>query len=130
MRMIRPIIVIPEDVTKEHCQHIILDAGHISIESDLVDKKALAEVKSKASKQYSDDDFRKLESLMYDKFFVKLEAAQVRPCLPIRWDFQIEFACAEATAVFSFLWVKPWRVVWQPSMATQAQSYMSWSRSP
>ncbi len=36
------------------------------------------EIKSKASKQYGEEDWRQLENLMYDKFFVKLDDAQVR----------------------------------------------------
>lgn len=74
-----PIIVIPEDVTLERCQHIVLDAGHIAVESELVDKKRIEDVRSKQSRQYSDKDFQQLEDLMYDKFFVRLDSAQVRP---------------------------------------------------
>ncbi|GAA94842.1 hypothetical protein E5Q_01496 [Mixia osmundae IAM 14324] len=72
-----PIIVVPEDVTKEICQHIVLDAGHISIESGLADKSAIEDIRSKQKEVYTDDDFHKLESLMYDKFFIKLDSAQL-----------------------------------------------------
>lgn len=72
-----PIIIIPEDVTAKQCQHVILDAGHISIESELVPKSAMKEIDAKKKKQYTEDDYTQLESLMYDRFSVKLHSAQV-----------------------------------------------------
>lgn len=65
-------------MTLTNCQHIVLDAGHISVESHLVDKAVLGEVKAKENQQYAEHDYQRLESLMYDKFHVKLESAQVR----------------------------------------------------
>lgn len=64
-------------VINPNCQHIVLDAGHIAIESDLVAKEALASIKAKEAQQYTEEDFRNLESLMYDRFTVRLEAAQL-----------------------------------------------------
>ncbi|CAE6445232.1 unnamed protein product [Rhizoctonia solani] len=72
-----PIIIIPEDVTAKQCQHMILDAGHISIESQLVPKETMREIDAKKKRQYTDDDYSQLESLMYDRFSVKLHAAQL-----------------------------------------------------
>ncbi|CAE6488407.1 unnamed protein product [Rhizoctonia solani] len=72
-----PIIIIPEDVTAKQCQHMILDAGHISIESQLVPKETLREIDAKKKRQYTDDDYTQLESLMYDRFSVKLHSAQL-----------------------------------------------------
>lgn len=72
-----PIIIIPEDVTAKQCQHVILDAGHISIESELVSKNTMKEIDAKKKKQYTEDDYTQLESLMYDRFSVKLHSAQV-----------------------------------------------------
>lgn len=72
-----PIIIVPEDVTKRECQHIVLDAGKISLKSVLADQGALDTVRSKQSKQYTEEDYRQLEDLMYDRFFVKLESAQL-----------------------------------------------------
>ncbi|MCO5580104.1 hypothetical protein L7F22_033970 [Adiantum nelumboides] len=72
-----PIIIVPEDVTKKECQHIVLDAGKISLKSVLADQGALDTVRSKQSKQYTEEDYRQLEDLMYDRFFVKLESAQL-----------------------------------------------------
>ncbi len=72
-----PIIIVPENVTLRKCQHMVLDAGRISVSSLLADQSALDTVRSKQNKQYTKEDFRQLEELMYDRFFVKLEAAQL-----------------------------------------------------
>lgn len=71
-----PIIIIPEDITTNECKHLIVDAGHIAIESDLADKAAIREVHLKRNQQYTDADQKRLESLMYDKLLLRLEAAQ------------------------------------------------------
>jgi vacuolar protein sorting-associated protein 13A/C len=55
-----------------------VDAGHISIESDLADKDTVLKVQSKRKQEYTNDDYKRLEALMYDKFTLKLESAQVR----------------------------------------------------
>lgn len=47
------------------------------MESDLADKDAMRELQAKKNQQYSEGDYRRLESLMYDKVMLKLEAAQV-----------------------------------------------------
>lgn len=51
------------------------------MESDLADKDAMRQLQAKKNQQYSEADYRRLESLMYDKMMLKLEAAQV-----IRFD--------------------------------------------
>ncbi|KAF5314046.1 hypothetical protein D9611_006808 [Ephemerocybe angulata] len=71
-----PIIIIPEDITTKECSHLILDAGHISIESDLADKTAVHSIYQKRNQQYDEEDYRRLESLMYDKMSLKLQDAQ------------------------------------------------------
>ncbi|KAG6857562.1 hypothetical protein H0H87_000161 [Tephrocybe sp. NHM501043] len=71
-----PVIIIPEDVTSQNCKHLIIDAGHISIESDLADKAAIRSIHLKRNKKYEDNDYKYLESLMYDKVLLKLDAAQ------------------------------------------------------
>ena len=58
-------------------QALVLDAGHIAIESKLADQQQLKDLKSKRGRQYNDDDFRQLEDLMYDKLSLRLESAQV-----------------------------------------------------
>lgn len=72
-----PIIIIPEDVTTKKCQHMVLDAGRIAVRSVLADQNALDTVRSKQNRAYTDEDYRQLENLMYDRFFVKLESAQL-----------------------------------------------------
>ncbi|GAA5859573.1 hypothetical protein JCM8547_006147 [Rhodosporidiobolus lusitaniae] len=72
-----PILIIPEDMTVKDCQHLVLDAGHISVESDLADQGALDAVKAKEHQEYQEEDYKRLESLMYDKYYVRLEDAQL-----------------------------------------------------
>ncbi|KAF5375265.1 hypothetical protein D9758_000284 [Tetrapyrgos nigripes] len=76
MDMNAPIIIIPEDVTTHNCRHLIVDAGHISIESELADKEAKRTVQLKRSQKYNEEDYERLESLMYDKLSLKLKDAQ------------------------------------------------------
>ncbi|KAJ2927125.1 hypothetical protein H1R20_g9964, partial [Candolleomyces eurysporus] len=71
-----PVIIIPEDITTKECSHLIIDAGHISIESDLVDKNAVQAIHQKRNQQYNEEDYQNLESLMYDKMSLKLQDAQ------------------------------------------------------
>ena len=72
-----PLIIIPESVKEEHTICLILDAGHISLNSDLVDKATIKDIQAKQKQQYSDEDYEKLESLMYDKFVLNLDSTQV-----------------------------------------------------
>ncbi|KAJ3800717.1 vacuolar protein sorting-associated protein 13 [Lentinula aff. detonsa] len=76
MDMNAPIIIIPEDVTTVNCKHLIVDAGHIAIESELADKDTIRAVHLKRSQKYSDEDYKQLEDLMYDKLSLKLKSAQ------------------------------------------------------
>lgn len=72
-----PLIIIPENITARKSTCLILDAGHISVNSELVDKDTMKEVQSKERDAYKDEDFKRLESLMYDKFIVKLTSMQL-----------------------------------------------------
>lgn len=54
-----------------------MDAGHIAIESDLASKEAIRIVHQKRNQKYDEDDYKQLESLMYDKLFLRLQDAQV-----------------------------------------------------
>ncbi|KAI9512588.1 hypothetical protein F5148DRAFT_973480 [Russula earlei] len=71
-----PVIIIPESITTPKCTYLVIDAGHISIESDLASKEAIRQIRLKRAQQYTDDDYARLESLMYDKLGLKLEDAQ------------------------------------------------------
>ncbi|KAF2036721.1 vacuolar protein sorting-associated protein 13 [Setomelanomma holmii] len=72
-----PLIIIPDSVTEKSSNCLILDAGHASVTSELVDKDTLKDIQAKQKQQYTDEDFRKLENLMYDKFNLKLHSTQV-----------------------------------------------------
>jgi vacuolar protein sorting-associated protein 13A/C len=72
-----PLIIIPDSVTAKSSNCLILDAGHISVTSELVDQGSLHEMQAKQQQKYTDEDFRRLESMMYDKFLLKLESTQV-----------------------------------------------------
>ena len=55
----------------------MLDAGHIAVGSKLADQDQLKEVQRKRGRQYDEEDFKQLETLMYDRLSLQLEAAQV-----------------------------------------------------
>ncbi len=42
----------------------------------MANKKAVQEINAKRKQQYSEEDYRRLESLMYDKLTVKLKSTQ------------------------------------------------------
>ncbi|KAI3329752.1 hypothetical protein F4824DRAFT_376584 [Ustulina deusta] len=72
-----PLIIIPYSIKTYNSTCLILDAGHISLNSELVDKGTLKQIQDKQQQRYSDADFKQLESLMYDRFLVKLTSTQV-----------------------------------------------------
>ena len=72
-----PLIIIPESIKSESALCLILDAGHVSLKSELVEKDTMRYIQSKQKKQYSEEDFKQLEGLMYDKFLLKLHSTQL-----------------------------------------------------
>ncbi|WFD07777.1 Vacuolar protein sorting-associated protein 13 [Malassezia vespertilionis] len=72
-----PIIVIPEDVTSRDSLMLVLDAGHIAMRSLLADPETMDAIRAKHNRPYSEQDYRQLEDMMYDRYFIKLEAAQL-----------------------------------------------------
>lgn len=72
-----PLIIIPESITQESTLCLIIDAGHVSLNSELVDKETLRDIQSKQKQKYTDEDHKQLEGLMYDKFLLKLDSTQV-----------------------------------------------------
>ncbi|KAJ2900637.1 hypothetical protein MKZ38_002296 [Zalerion maritima] len=72
-----PLIIVPQSITAKRSTCIILDAGHISVNSQLVDRETMKEVQSKEKQQFTDQDLDRLRSLMYDKFLVKLTSTQL-----------------------------------------------------
>ena len=89
-----PIIIVPEEyvvedhigsdvsncarsITTNNCRHLVVDAGHISVISQLGNKEAIKEIQAKRKLDYTDEDYRRLETMMYDKVSVRLKDAQV-----------------------------------------------------
>ena len=72
-----PLVIVPDSVTQKSTICLILDAGHASVRSDLIDKQTLEDIRNKQSQKYTEKDFKQLESLMYDKFVLKLDSTQV-----------------------------------------------------
>ncbi|KAI7898920.1 uncharacterized protein BX663DRAFT_555462 [Cokeromyces recurvatus] len=72
-----PIIIIPESLTSQDSSVLVIDAGHINIDSQLADKKILNDIKAKDITKYSKEDIQTLESLMYDKFNLQLSQTKV-----------------------------------------------------
>ncbi|KAL2752446.1 hypothetical protein ACRALDRAFT_2112495 [Sodiomyces alcalophilus JCM 7366] len=72
-----PLIIVPVSITTKESTCLILDAGHISVNSKLVDQDTMKQIQSKQRQSYSDEDFERLESAMYDKFLVQLTSTQL-----------------------------------------------------
>ena len=72
-----PLIIVPESIVKQSTLCMILDAGHVSVKSQLVDKATMRDVQSKQKKEYTEEDYKQLEGLMYDKFLLNLTSTQV-----------------------------------------------------
>ncbi|KAI9480349.1 MAG: hypothetical protein EXX96DRAFT_521344 [Benjaminiella poitrasii] len=72
-----PVIIIPEDCSSIASRGIVVDAGHINVESNLAPPEALALLKSKSSTDVTIEDTLKLRELMYDKFTVQLTQTKI-----------------------------------------------------
>ncbi|KKA27236.1 hypothetical protein TD95_004731 [Thielaviopsis punctulata] len=72
-----PLIIIPLSISTPNSQCLIVDAGHINVASKLVDKDTMDLIQAKQRQAYTDEDLRRLESVMYDSFSVKLSSTQV-----------------------------------------------------
>ncbi|PKY02798.1 vacuolar protein sorting-associated protein 13 [Aspergillus campestris IBT 28561] len=72
-----PLIIVPESITHESSLCLILDAGHISVSSELVDRQTMRDIQSKQKRQYDEGDYKELEHLLYDRFLLKLDSTQV-----------------------------------------------------
>ncbi|ATY65465.1 vacuolar sorting-associated vps13 [Cordyceps militaris] len=72
-----PLIIVPVSITTDDSTCLIVDAGHIHVNSELVEKSTMKEIQSKQKQSYNDEDFKRLESAMYDRFLVKLTSTQV-----------------------------------------------------
>lgn len=56
---------------------MFIDAGHINVGSNLAPQEAKDKVLAKQGMEYSDEDYHELESLVYDKFTIKLTQTKV-----------------------------------------------------
>ncbi|KAL0077823.1 hypothetical protein F4703DRAFT_1910666 [Phycomyces blakesleeanus] len=77
INMSAPLFVIPESCLRTDSPALIIDAGHINVDSDLANQELVNQFKTKGDKKYSEEDYIKLEGLMYDKFHVQLTQTKV-----------------------------------------------------
>ncbi|KAI9273340.1 hypothetical protein EDC94DRAFT_192131 [Helicostylum pulchrum] len=72
-----PVIIIPEDCSSIHSRGIVIDAGHINVESNLAPPDVLSLLKSKSAADMTIEDNMKFRELMYDKFTVQLTQTKI-----------------------------------------------------
>lgn len=72
-----PLIIVPDSVTEKCTTCLIIDAGHAKVSSELVDKDTLKEMQAKQRQKLTDEEYKDLEGLMYDKFKLTLDSTQV-----------------------------------------------------
>ncbi|KAL3479124.1 hypothetical protein BJX99DRAFT_255899 [Aspergillus californicus] len=72
-----PLIIVPESITHESSLCLIVDAGHASVNSELVDRQTMNDLQSKQKRQYEAGDYKELEHLLYDRFLIKFDSTQV-----------------------------------------------------
>ncbi|SCV00936.1 LANO_0F09296g1_1 [Lachancea nothofagi CBS 11611] len=67
-----PLLIIPLDPHKWDTPCAVIDAGHISIASDLVPKETLKKYKSLSPSEYEKLDSKDIKRLMFDRFKLRL----------------------------------------------------------
>ncbi|KAG0682611.1 hypothetical protein C6P40_000285 [Pichia californica] len=72
-----PLIILPMDPTKWDSPVGILDAGHISINSDIIPSDKYQEIKNEKKDTYTEDDWKKMNTYMYDKLNLSIKDAQI-----------------------------------------------------
>ncbi|KAJ3031870.1 UNVERIFIED_CONTAM: hypothetical protein HDU68_011629 [Siphonaria sp. JEL0065] len=72
-----PIFVLPESCTSKKTTVVVIDAGHLNVESNLVDKDAKKQLELKQGSDFTPAEMEKLFSMMYDKFQCVLTSVQV-----------------------------------------------------
>lgn len=72
-----PLIILPIDPTDWNSPVGVLDAGHISIISDLIPKEKYQELKNEKKDNYTEKDWKKLNTYMFDKYNLSLHDAQI-----------------------------------------------------
>ncbi|KAI8839881.1 hypothetical protein BC829DRAFT_420941 [Chytridium lagenaria] len=76
--MAAPIFVFPERYSCNtlNSMVVVVDAGHLLVESNLVDKGVKSDIERKQGSELTDSEFAKLESLLYDRFTCSLTSVQ------------------------------------------------------
>jgi len=72
-----PLIIMPLDCTSWSSPVCVLDAGHINVMSDLVDKQKIKEIKGADKSTFGELDWEKLNAFLFDRFELQLEDAQM-----------------------------------------------------
>lgn len=72
-----PLIILPVDASNWNSPVAILDAGHISVLSDLVDKDRIDKIRKEKKDTYTDKDWENIGIYMYDKFKLVLQDARI-----------------------------------------------------
>ncbi|CEG72298.1 hypothetical protein RMATCC62417_07879 [Rhizopus microsporus] len=72
-----PVIIIPENCTSTSCRAIVIDAGHINVESNLSSPETRTQMKLKSGAEMSAEDNLQFRSLMYDRFTIQLTETKV-----------------------------------------------------
>ena len=63
-------------ITTYNSRVLIIDAGHIAIESELAERKTIQNILLKRQQDRSGEESQRLVDESYDKFSLRLEAAQ------------------------------------------------------
>ncbi|CEP23102.1 Vacuolar protein sorting-associated protein 13 AltName: Full=Suppression of the onset of impotence protein 1; AltName: Full=Vacuolar protein-targeting protein 2 [Cyberlindnera jadinii] len=72
-----PLIILPLDPSSWSSPCAIIDAGHISVLSDLADKDKAKEIKDLSPEEFAKIDVEELKTLMYDRFDLHLQDTQI-----------------------------------------------------
>ncbi|ODV90204.1 hypothetical protein CANCADRAFT_1934 [Tortispora caseinolytica NRRL Y-17796] len=72
-----PVIYIPRDVTDKNSSCLVFNIGHVYVGSSLADKETLKSIQAKQNKQYSEQDWKRLEEAMYDRFNLLLNSTEI-----------------------------------------------------
>ncbi|SCU84871.1 LAFA_0D12530g1_1 [Lachancea sp. 'fantastica'] len=71
-----PLVIIPLDPHKWETPCAVIDAGHISITSDLVPRETLRKYKNLSASEYEKLDSKDIKRLMFDRFKLRLTDTQ------------------------------------------------------
>ncbi|KAJ3408710.1 hypothetical protein HDV05_004781 [Chytridiales sp. JEL 0842] len=71
-----PIFIIPESCSEVETNVLLVDAGHLLVESNLISKETKKHIEERQGSSLTPDDVLKLESLLYDRFTCKLSSVQ------------------------------------------------------